>query len=160
MGSRHHLSFWACKTAWLAQESLVSMGPSPYLCFFHTNQRLLDRNNKSLWVPDITCRLCLQNSVTCTRMTSLYGFQPSSVSFFMQNSDFMTRHTSLYGSQTSFVVLSTHNSVLSTRIKRLCGFQSSPVVLCMQKQRLLELNYMSLWVPDITCRFEHAIQRD
>ena len=132
MGSRHHLSFWACNTAWLAPDLLVSMGPSPYLYFFHANQRLLDRKNKSLWVPDITCRLCRQNSVTCTRMTSLYGFQPSPVGFFMQNSDFMTRHKSLYGSQTSFVVLSTHNNVLSTRIKRLCGFQSSPVVLCMQ----------------------------
>ena len=139
------------------------------------------------------------------RISSLYGFQPSSVFFFMQNSDFMTRLTSLYGSQTSSVVLSKHNSVINTRIKRLYGFQPSPVVLCMQnsdfitwitsfygsqpssevfvckpetfgpklhvsmcpsphlwflnaKQRILDQNYKSLRVPDLTCRFVHAIQ--
>ena len=98
----------------------------------------------------------------------------------MQNSDFRTRLTSVYGSQTSSVVLSTPNSVLSTRIKRQYGFQPSPVVLCMQtatlvlellvsivpfphlkflhaNQRLLDQNYMSLWVQDITCRFVACI---
>ena len=28
------------------------------------------------------------------------------------------------------------------------------------KQRLLALEYKSLWVPDLTCRFVHAKQRD
>ena len=28
------------------------------------------------------------------------------------------------------------------------------------KQRLLVQNYKSLWVPDLTCRFVHAKQRD
>ena len=74
----------------------------------------------------------MQNSVICTRMTSLYWFQPSSVVLCMQTSDFRTRLTSLYGSQTSSVVLTTHNSVLSTRIKRLHLFQTLPVVLCLQ----------------------------
>ena len=50
----------------------------------------------------------------------------------LQNSDFKTRLTSLYGFQSSSVVLSTHTSVLSTRIKRLYGFQPSPVGFCMQ----------------------------
>ena len=76
----------------------------------------------------------MKNSVICARMTSLYGFQPSSVALCMQNSNFRTSHTSLYGSQTSSAVLSTHNSVLSTRTIRLYGFQTSPVgfFLCMQ----------------------------
>ena len=56
IGSNSHLSFCACKTACLAPESLVSMGPNPYLWFLHSKQRLLDSNNKSLRVPDITCR--------------------------------------------------------------------------------------------------------
>ena len=56
MGLRHDLSFCACKTAWLASELLVSMSPSPHVWFLDAKQRLLDRNNKSLWVPDITCR--------------------------------------------------------------------------------------------------------
>ena len=76
-------------------------------------------------------------------MTSVYGFQPSSVFFSMQNSDFVNRHTSLYGSQISSVVLSTHNRVLSTRIKRLYGFQPSPVVLCMQNSNF------STWITSL-----------
>ena len=54
--ARHHQSFCACKTMWLAQESLASIGPSPHLWFLDAKQRLLDQNNKSLWVQDLTCR--------------------------------------------------------------------------------------------------------
>ena len=50
---------FACKTAWLASESLVSMGPSPHVWFLDAKQRLMDRNNKSLWVPDVICRFVL-----------------------------------------------------------------------------------------------------
>ena len=32
------------------------MGRSPRLSFLEAKQRLLDQNNKSLWVPDMTCR--------------------------------------------------------------------------------------------------------
>ena len=46
----------ACKTACLASELLVSIGPSPLLWFLDAKQRLLDPNSKSLWVPDINCR--------------------------------------------------------------------------------------------------------
>ena len=177
------------------------------------------------------CGFWMQNSDLWIRMTSLYGFQPSSVFFFMQNGDFTTRLTILCQSQTRSVVLSTHNSVLRTRLKRLYGFPPSPVVLCMQnsdfstwftslywsqplsevfackpatfgpklhismgtrnhlwfsawktaylasellvsmapsphqwllqaKRRPLGPNNKSLCVPDITCRFVHAIQRD
>ena len=108
MGLRHHLSFCACNTAWLAPELLVSMGPNPYLWFLHAKQRLLEQNYKYQCVPTLICGFCLHISA------------------------FWTRISSLYGSQTSSVVLSTHNCVLSTRIKSLYGFQPSPVVLCMQ----------------------------
>ena len=47
---------FACKTAWIASESLVSMGPSTHVWFLDAKQRLLDRNNKSLCLPDTTCR--------------------------------------------------------------------------------------------------------
>ena len=67
------------QTATLALESLVSIVPCPHLRFLHANQRLLDQNNKSLWFPDLTCDFCLQTSVASIRITSLYGFQPSSV---------------------------------------------------------------------------------
>ena len=56
MGPRTHLWFSACKTPRLASELLLSMGPSPHLWFLHSKQRPLEPNNKSLWVPDITCR--------------------------------------------------------------------------------------------------------
>ena len=135
------------------------MGPNPYLWVLHAKQRLLEQNYKYLCVTALICGFCIHNSA------------------------FWTRISSLYGSQTSSEVLSTHNCVLNTRIKRLYVFQPSPVVLCMQnatlalellvsmgprphlcflqaKQRLLDQNNKSLWVPDITCRFVHAIQRD
>ena len=55
MGNRPHLSFCACKTAWLASELLVSRGLSPHLWFLDAKQRLLGQNNKSLWIPELTC---------------------------------------------------------------------------------------------------------
>ena len=58
-GSQPSSVVFECKTAWLASESLVSMGPSPHVWFLDAKQRLMDRNNKSLWVPDITCRFVL-----------------------------------------------------------------------------------------------------
>ena len=96
---------FACKTWSFRPELQVSMGPRPHMSF-----------------------CALQNSVICTSITSLYGFQPSSVVMSMKNSVFRTRLISLYGSQTSSVVLSTHNSVLSTWVSRLYWFQPSPVV--------------------------------
>ena len=104
MGPRHDLSFCAYKTAWLASEILVSMSPISHVWFLDAKQRLLDRNNKSLWVPDITCRCVHENSVIRTRISSLYV------------------------SQTSSVVVSTHNCVLNTKIKSLCGSKTQSVV--------------------------------
>ena len=96
---RPHLSFCACKTAWLASEILVSMGPSPDVWILDSKQRLLDRNNKSLWVPDKTCCFCIQNSDFWSRITSLNLSQTSPVVLCMQNSVISIRITSLYGSQ-------------------------------------------------------------
>ena len=61
MCPRPHLSFCACKTAWLLSELLDSIGPSPPLWFMEAKQRLLDRNNKSLRDPDMTCRFVHTN---------------------------------------------------------------------------------------------------
>ena len=54
MGTRPHLSFWACKITWLATEILVYMGHSPHLWFLKVKHRLLDQNYKSIWVPDLS----------------------------------------------------------------------------------------------------------
>ena len=56
MVPRHDLSVCGFKTAWLASEELVSMGPSLHVWFLDAKQRLLDQNNKSLRVPDKSCR--------------------------------------------------------------------------------------------------------
>ena len=125
MGPRHDLSFCGWKTAWLASEILVSMGPSPHVWFLDAKQRLLDQNNKSLRVPDKTCRFV--HGKTATLAPELLVSMCSSphlwflhakqrildqnfkslldsvliCSFCMPNSEFWPRITSLYGSQTS-----------------------------------------------------------
>ena len=124
--------------------------------FLHAKQRLLDQNYKSLWVPDLTCRFVLGNSVISTRNTSLHGFpvlicgltnlywfQTSPVALCMQNIVISTRITSLYGSQTSPVVLWMQNSVICTRMTSLYVFHHSSVFFCMQnsdfRTRLISL---------------------
>ena len=72
--------------------------------------------------------LCRQYSVISTRITTLYGFQPSSVVFYIQNIGFRTNIACLYGSQTYPVILCLKNSVPSIRINSLYGSQSSSVV--------------------------------
>ena len=62
------------------------------------------------------------------------GPRPHLCFFCIQNSDFWIRITSLYGCQTS------------------------PVVFLHSKQRLLDQNYKSLWVPVITYGFLHSKQ--
>ena len=57
------------------------MGPSTELFFPHAKQSLYDQNYKSLWVPALICGFCMQNSHFTTRITNLYGSQPSSVVF-------------------------------------------------------------------------------
>ena len=103
MGPRPDLSFCACKTAWLAPEILVCMGPSPHLWFLHAKQRPLDRNYKSLWVPDPTCDFSMQNSDFLTRITSLYGSQMWPVVLYMYNSVLRIRNTRSKPSSVFFV---------------------------------------------------------
>ena len=67
------------------------MGPRPHLWFLQAKHRLLDQNYKSLWVPDLTFRFVHANGVISTRITSLYGFQPSSVVLWIHNSDLKTK---------------------------------------------------------------------
>ena len=127
--------------------------------------------------------LCMHNSAFWNRITSLYGFQLSSVVLCVENSEFRTKIACLYGSKTSPVILCMQNSVPIIRITSLYGSKPSSVVfgcktatlgpdlqVCMgprphlsfldAKQRLMDQKSKSLCVPDITCRFVPAIQRD
>ena len=140
-------------------ELLVSIGSSPHLLLLAANQRHLNQNNKSRWVPDITCRFVHaiqrdehQNYLSLWVPTLICGF-------CMQNSAFWTRLTSLYGSQTWPVVLCMYNSVLSIRIH--VSMCPSPHLWFLHaKQGHLDQTHWSVRVPDLTCRFVHAIQRN
>ena len=52
------------------------MDSSPHLWFLHAKQRLLDPNNKSLWVPDITCRF-VQKKTACLASELLVSMDSS-----------------------------------------------------------------------------------
>ena len=102
---------YACKTAWLASELLVSMGPSPHVWFLEAKERLWT-GITSLYVSQtLPVVLCMHYSIVSSRITSLYWSQPSSGDFAWKTATF---------GQT----------------------------------------YKSLRVPDDTCRFVHAKQRD
>ena len=159
MGPRHDLSFCACKTEWLASELLVFMSHSPHVWFLDAKERLLDRINKSLWVPDITCLLCMWNSVISNWITSLSGSQPSSVVFACKRATFgpelqvsmgPTPHLSFCAYKTWW--LTPEILVPLCHSTYLCFFHA--------KQSILDQNYKSLWVPDVTCRFVCAKLRD
>ena len=138
MVPRPHLSLCACKTTRLTSELLVSMGPSLHLWFMHAKLRLYEENYKSLLVPQlIYVFFCIQNSVFSTRISSLYGSQPSPVVFFcIHNSVIMTRINSLYGSKSSPVVVCMQNNEINIRITSLYGSQPSSVVFAFKTATL------------------------
>ena len=155
MGTRPHLSFCAYKTAWLAQGLLLSMGSSPHVWFLDAKQRLLDWNYKAVGVKNHTCCFCMQNYDFWTRITSLYGSQTWPVILCMYNSVLNIRITSLYGSQPSSVVFAFKTVWLSSELLVSMGPRPHDLFLDA-KQRLLDRNNKSLWVPNRTCRFVHA----
>ena len=124
--------------------------PSSVVLCTH-NSRIITRINSLYGSQTSPVVLCMQCSVISTRITSIHGSQT--------HVSFRTRITSLYWSQSSPMVFCIKSSDFSTRIAYLYGSQSSSVVFAC-KTRLLELNYKSLWVPDLTYGFVHAKQRD
>ena len=158
-GSQPLSVLFAWKTSTFGPEYKSLSVPDLTCRFVYAKQRDLHKNKMTIWVPALTCGLCMQNSDFRTRITNLCRWIDPTCGFCMQNSDFWTRITSLYGSQTSPVILCLQNSVPSFRNTSLYGSQSSSVFL-HSKRRLLDPNNKSLLVPDITCRFVQAIQRD
>ena len=151
--------FYACKTTCLASEILVSIGSSPHLWFLHSKQGLLDPDNKSLWYQTSTAALCVQNSDLMTTIAWFYGSQTSPVIICMEISVPNIRITSIYGFQPLSVVFAC--KIASFGADFLASMGPSPYLWFLHaKPRLLDPNNKSLWVPDINCRFVHAIQRD
>ena len=76
----------------------------------------------------------------------------------MQNRVISTWNTSLYGSQPSSVVFACKTATFSLEYKSL----RVPDLTCRfvhAKQHDLHKNKMTIWVPALTCGFVHAKQR-
>ena len=103
-------------------------GSQPLSAVLDAKQQLMDRNNKTLWDPDVTCHFVLAKRRDLHQNVKFIWVPALICVFFMQNSDFMTRLTSLYGSQTSSVVFCMQNSMTSIRNTSLYVSQPSSVV--------------------------------
>ena len=69
------------------------------------------------------------------------------------------RITSLYGSQHTSVDFDCKTATFGPELQVSMG-PSTHLWILIAKLRLLDPNYKSLWVPDLTCRFVHAKQGD
>ena len=155
--------------------SLYVSQTSP-MVFYIQNSVFSTRIASLYWSQPSSVVLCIHNSDIMARFKSLYGSQTSPVVLSMQYSVISPRITSLQGSQTSPVVLCMQNNVISMRITSLYGSQPSFVAFVCKtatlgrelqvsmgpspylrflhaKQRLLDQNYKSLWVPALICGF-------
>ena len=91
-------------------------------------------------------------------MTSLYWSQTSPIVLYLPNRAISTRITCLYGCQTSSVVFGCKTATSGTELHVSVG-QRPHLWVIHAKMRLAEQNNMSLWVPDMICRFVHVQQR-
>ena len=160
MSPRHNRSFCACKTAWFALEWQVYMGSSPHLCFFFMQNCDFVTRLTSLYGSQISSVvLSTHNRVISTRIKRLYGSQPSSEVFACKQATFGPKlHVSM-GPRTHLWFFACKTACLASEL--LVSMDPSPHLWFLHaKQRLLGPNNKSLWVPDITCRFVHAIQSD
>ena len=132
----HALSLvFACKTTPFGAELQVCMGPWPHLSFCACKTAWLASELLVSRGPSPRLWFLDSKHRLLTRITSLHGYQPSPVVLCMQISDFRTWISSVYWSQPSFVVFACKTATFGP-------------------------TYKSLLVPDITCHFVHAKQRD
>ena len=92
----------------------------------------------------------MQNNVISIRITSLYGSQPSSVVFATKTATLGPESQYSMGPTPHlwFSVFTTETLVLELQVS--IG-PSPPLWFLHAKQRLLDQNYKSLWVPDFAC---------
>ena len=97
--------------------------------------------------------LCMQNSMICTRMTSLYGFQPLSVFFSScKTVPFGPVLQVCMGPSPHVWFCAFKSATLAHEL--LVSIGPSPHVWFLNaKQRLLDWNYKALWIEDHTCCF-------
>ena len=177
------MSFCVCKTTWWAPELPVSMCPSSHLWFLYAKQRILDQNYKSPWVPDLFCGFCMQNIDFWTSIQVSMGtrhnlsfcacktawlapellvslgtsphmwfcaFKPATLGPKLHASMGLRPHLSFCASNTAWLAS-----------ESLVSMVPSPYVWFLDaKQRVLNWNKKSEWVPGITHHFALANQRD
>ena len=135
-GSQPSSVVFACQIASFGQELQISMRPRPHLPFWALITAYLAQE----WIDCIGSNSHLSFSSCKSAWLApklLVSMGPShNLSFLcMQNSMISTCITSLYGSQPSSVVFACKTATFGPE-------------------------YKSLWVPDLTCRFARAKQRD
>ena len=113
------------------------MGTRPHLSFCVCKNSVICTRIKTLYGFQLSpVVLCIQNSDFRTRITSLCRWIDPTCGFCMQNSDFWTRITSLYGTQTSPVISVCKTACLASEI--LVSMSPSPHVWFLDaKQRLM-----------------------
>ena len=98
----------------------------------------------------------MQYSTISTTITCLYGSHPSSVVFACKTATFGTELQVSMGPRPHLSLCACKTALLAS-----VSIGSSPHLLFLHtKQWVLDQDYKSLWVPDLTCRFVHAKQRD
>ena len=179
-GSQPSSAVFVCKAATFGPELQVSMGPRPHLWLCAC---IRTRLTSLYWSQTSSAVLSTHNCVLRKGIKIQYWFQPSPVGLCMQNSGFRTRITSLCGSKILHVVFAYKTATsgperqVSMGPRHDLSFRACTTV-CLasellvsmspnrhlwflhSKQRLLDQNYKSLWVPDMTCHFVHAKQCD
>ena len=157
MCPRPDLSFCACKTAWLAPEILVCMGPSPHLWFLDAKKkedRIISLHESQTW-PVFFCK---QNSMINTGITSLHGSHSSSLVFACKTATFGSELLVSMGPRTHLSFCECITAWFASQV--LVSMCPSPHLCFLHVNRLLIHNYKSLCVPDLICRFVHEKQRD
>ena len=134
------------------------MVPRHHLWILTAKQRLLDQHTSLYRYQTSPVILCMQNSVISTRITSLYGSLPSTVVFACKTVTFGPELQVSVGPRHDLSFCGCTTACLESEIVVSMGLLH--LWYLHAKQLLLEQNYKSLWVPDLTFRFVLAKQRD
>ena len=103
--------------------------------------------------------LCMLNSVISTRISSLYRSQPSSLVSARTTATFGPELKVSMGPRPHLSFCAWKTAWVASELLVSMG-ASRNLWFLRAKQRLLDQNYKSLWILDLTCRFVHAKQRD
>ena len=97
----------------------------------------------------------MKNSVVSTRITSLLGSQPSSLVFACKIASLGPELQFSKGARPRLWLFAFKTATLAPELQVSMG-PSPHLWFLHAKERLLDQNYKSPWVPDLTCRLVHA----